>query len=207
MCRLRKTPPQAARDLYYLHAQLQVEASLVRQRMSNYVKRLAELFIVVRKPTRRCGLVDRYDVLTDVWDQHHQLPQLVQLHAGRRRRVGGAAHLFAFGAINFIFAFPAVLDRSVRPPQPAAASLPAEGRRTGGSGHVLLHPQRQQGAPRPSRVVHVPLRHLLLSWWRSCASPIARRCSRYRIARWAGASPWRASTSGARCSRSPSAAS
>lgn len=47
LCRLRKTPLQAARDLYYMHAQLEVEATLVK-RTSNYLKRFTELFTVPR---------------------------------------------------------------------------------------------------------------------------------------------------------------
>ena len=44
--RLRFSPVQAARDLYYIHAQLQVEAEIVGQ--SNYISRFAELFTIPR---------------------------------------------------------------------------------------------------------------------------------------------------------------
>jgi hypothetical protein len=44
--RLRFSPVQAARDLYYIHAQLQVEAEIVGR--SNYIKRVMELFTIPR---------------------------------------------------------------------------------------------------------------------------------------------------------------
>lgn len=47
LCKLRKTPLQAARDLYYMHSQLQMEASLVN-RTNNYLKRFTEIFTIPR---------------------------------------------------------------------------------------------------------------------------------------------------------------
>lgn len=44
--RLRNTELQAARDLYYIHAQLEMEAAFVKK--SNYVSRFWELFTVPR---------------------------------------------------------------------------------------------------------------------------------------------------------------
>jgi hypothetical protein len=44
--RLRFSPVQAARDLYYIHAQLEVEAEIVGR--SNYIKRVMELFTIPR---------------------------------------------------------------------------------------------------------------------------------------------------------------
>lgn len=46
LCRLRNTPLQAARDLYYVHAQLSVEADIIGK--SNYVSRFIELFTIPR---------------------------------------------------------------------------------------------------------------------------------------------------------------
>ena len=46
LCRLRNTPLQAARDLYYIHAQIQIEQSIIGQ--SNYVTRFIELFTIPR---------------------------------------------------------------------------------------------------------------------------------------------------------------
>ncbi|KAJ6187681.1 hypothetical protein N7519_002589 [Penicillium mononematosum] len=46
LCRLRNTPLQAARDLYYIHAQIKIEMELIGK--SNYVSRFIELFTIPR---------------------------------------------------------------------------------------------------------------------------------------------------------------
>jgi hypothetical protein len=46
LLRLRHYPLQAARDLYYIHCQLQVEASIVGK--SNYLTRFVQLFTIPR---------------------------------------------------------------------------------------------------------------------------------------------------------------
>ena len=46
LLRLRNSPIQAARDLYYVHAQLVIEHSVIGK--SNYVKRFTELFTIPR---------------------------------------------------------------------------------------------------------------------------------------------------------------
>lgn len=46
LLRLRFHPLQAARDLYYIHSQLQVEASIIGK--SNYVTRFVQLFTIPR---------------------------------------------------------------------------------------------------------------------------------------------------------------
>lgn len=46
LLRLRWTPLQAARDLYYIYAQLQVEADIIGK--SNYITRFMELFTIPR---------------------------------------------------------------------------------------------------------------------------------------------------------------
>jgi Sugar (and other) transporter len=46
LCRLRNTPLQAARDLYYIHAQIQIEQGIIGD--SNYVTRFVELFTIPR---------------------------------------------------------------------------------------------------------------------------------------------------------------
>jgi hypothetical protein len=46
LLKLRWTPLQAARDLYYIHAQLQVESDIIGK--SNYVSRFMELFTIPR---------------------------------------------------------------------------------------------------------------------------------------------------------------
>ena len=51
LLRLRNHPIQAARDLYYIHAQLEVEREFLGQ--SNYLSRFIELFTIPR--VRRYG--------------------------------------------------------------------------------------------------------------------------------------------------------
>ena len=46
LCRLRNTPLQAARDLYYIHAQIKIEQGIIGE--SNYVTRFVELFTIPR---------------------------------------------------------------------------------------------------------------------------------------------------------------
>ncbi len=46
LVRLRNNPIQAARDLYYIHAQLELEAEILGQ--DNYMKRFIELFRIPR---------------------------------------------------------------------------------------------------------------------------------------------------------------
>ena len=46
LLRLRNNPLQAARDLYYIHAQIQIEQALIGE--SNYVTRFVELFTIPR---------------------------------------------------------------------------------------------------------------------------------------------------------------
>lgn len=46
LLKLRNTPLQAARDLYYVHAQLIEESAIIGQ--SNYLQRFIELFTIPR---------------------------------------------------------------------------------------------------------------------------------------------------------------
>lgn len=46
LLRLRHHPIQAARDLYYIHCQLQIEASIIGN--SNYFSRFGQLFTIPR---------------------------------------------------------------------------------------------------------------------------------------------------------------
>jgi len=47
LLRLRNHPIQAARDLYYIHSQLELEADIIGK--STYATRFVELFTIVRK--------------------------------------------------------------------------------------------------------------------------------------------------------------
>lgn len=57
LCRLRNTKLQAARDLYYIHAQLMEESQIIGK--SNYFTRFIELFTIprVRRATLASGVV------------------------------------------------------------------------------------------------------------------------------------------------------
>jgi hypothetical protein len=57
LCKLRNTRLQAARDLYYIHAQLEVEREFATK--SNYVMRFVELFTIprIRRATVASGVV------------------------------------------------------------------------------------------------------------------------------------------------------
>ncbi|KAJ5605578.1 hypothetical protein N7510_008359 [Penicillium lagena] len=107
LCRLRKTPLQAARDLYYMHSQLQMEASLVN-RTSNYFKRFTELFTI---PRNRRAVVASFVVMMS---QQMCGVNIISYYSSSIFSSAGASTLaallfsFGFGAINFVFAFPAV---------------------------------------------------------------------------------------------------
>ena len=80
LCRLRHNPLQAARDLYYIHVQLEEEMKIVRT--DNYITRFMELFTISR--FRRATLApfcsDRQALYASL----------------------------GFGTVNFLFAFPAL---------------------------------------------------------------------------------------------------
>jgi hypothetical protein len=63
LCRLRNTPLQAARDLYYIHAQLEAEEILITEAglstKSNFFTRFVELVTIprVRRATQAAGIV------------------------------------------------------------------------------------------------------------------------------------------------------
>ncbi|OLN92178.1 putative polyol transporter 3, partial [Colletotrichum chlorophyti] len=81
LLRLRNHPIQAARDIYYIHTQLQVEAEIVGR--SNYAKRFLELFTIprVRSTIFKEAGTSEYNALLAS---------------------------FGFGMVNFLFAWPAI---------------------------------------------------------------------------------------------------
>lgn len=106
LCRLRNTPLQAARDLYYIHAQIQVEASLIGN--STYVKRFVELFTIPR--VRRATLAS----FTVMIAQQMCGINIIAFYSStifQQAKASPKEALFAswgFGLVNFLFAFPAV---------------------------------------------------------------------------------------------------
>ncbi len=106
LCRLRNTPIQAARDLYYIHAQIQEEADIIGT--SNYVSRFIELFTIPR--VRRATLASFVVMLA----QQMCGINIIAFYSSTVFVQAGAGTLQAllvswgFGLVNFTFAWPAV---------------------------------------------------------------------------------------------------
>lgn len=106
LCRLRNTPLQAARDLYYIHAQLLEEAAIIGH--NNYVTRFIELFTIPR--VRRATLAS----FTVMLAQQMCGINIIAFYSSTIFSLSGAGPLEAllaswgFGLVNFVFAWPAV---------------------------------------------------------------------------------------------------
>lgn len=106
LCRLRNTPLQAARDLYYIYAQIVEEAAIIGR--NNYVTRFAELFTIPR--VRRATLASFVVMLA----QQMCGINIIAFYSSTIFVEAGAGNLqallasFGFGLVNFVFAWPAV---------------------------------------------------------------------------------------------------
>ena len=106
LCRLRNTPLQAARDLYYIHAQIQEEADIIGK--NNYVTRFIELFTIPR--VRRATLASFVVMLA----QQMCGINIIAFYSSTVFVNAGAKPLTAllvswgFGLVNFTFAWPAI---------------------------------------------------------------------------------------------------
>ena len=106
LCRLRNTPLQAARDLYYIHPQILEESAIIGH--SNYVTRFFELFTIPR--VRRATLAS----FTVMLAQQMCGINIIAFYSSTVFSQAGASNLtalfasFGFGLINFVFAWPAV---------------------------------------------------------------------------------------------------
>ncbi|KAL5507358.1 hypothetical protein ACEPAH_6814 [Sanghuangporus vaninii] len=106
LLRLRNHPLQAARDLYYIHAQLQVEAEFIGK--STYISRFFELFTIPR--VRRATLAS----FTVMIAQQMCGINIIAFYSSTVFKEGGASEKGAllaswgFGLVNFLFAFPAL---------------------------------------------------------------------------------------------------
>ncbi|KAF3002955.1 hypothetical protein E8E13_004127 [Curvularia kusanoi] len=106
LLRLRFSPVQAARDLYYIHAQLQVEAQIVGR--SNYFQRCIELFTIPR--VRRATLASFVVMIA----QQMCGINIIAFYSSTIFRQAGASERealiasFGFGLVNFVFAWPAI---------------------------------------------------------------------------------------------------
>ncbi|KAL2008003.1 hypothetical protein VTN00DRAFT_7985 [Thermoascus crustaceus] len=106
LCRLRNTELQAARDLYYIYSQIQVEQEIAGE--SNYVTRFIQLFTIPR--VRRATLAS----FTVMIAQQMCGINIVAFYSSTIFQEAGASTTGAllaswgFGLVNFLFAFPAV---------------------------------------------------------------------------------------------------
>ncbi|EEP82542.1 hypothetical protein UREG_07407 [Uncinocarpus reesii 1704] len=106
LLRLRNHEIQAARDLYYMYAQIQVESQIIGE--SNYVTRFIQLFTIPR--VRRATLAS----FTVMIAQQMCGINIMAFYSSTIFEEAGASvtgALFAswgFGLVNFLFAFPAI---------------------------------------------------------------------------------------------------
>ncbi|KAF8503867.1 hypothetical protein JB92DRAFT_3084245 [Gautieria morchelliformis] len=106
LCRLRNTPLQAARDLYYIHSILTVEKDILTK--SNYVKRFFELFTIPR--VRRATLASFVVMIAQQMCGINIIAfysSTVFVQAGSSQKTALLSS-FGFGLVNFVFAFPAI---------------------------------------------------------------------------------------------------
>ncbi|KAF2719860.1 general substrate transporter [Polychaeton citri CBS 116435] len=106
LLRLRHHPIQAARDLYYIHCQLQVEARLVGK--TNYVTRFIQLFTVPR--VRRATVASFTVMIAQQMCGINIIAfysSTVFVRAGASQR-DALISSFGFGLVNFVFAWPAI---------------------------------------------------------------------------------------------------
>lgn len=106
LLRLRNTPVQAARDLYYIHAQIEEEAAIIGR--SNYFTRFFELFTIPR--VRRATLASFIVMLAQQMCGINIIAfysSTIFVNAGASTLVALLAS-FGFGLVNFVFAWPAV---------------------------------------------------------------------------------------------------
>lgn len=103
---LRNNPVQAARDLYYIHVQLELEYQYIKQ--GNYVKKFIELFSIPR--VRRATLAS----FTVMIAQQMCGINIIAFYSTLLFQQAGANKTEAllvswgFGLVNFLFAFPAI---------------------------------------------------------------------------------------------------
>ena len=105
-CRLRNSPLQAARDMYYAHAQLTAEFDVLKN--SNYFKRFYELFTIPR--IRRATLASWVVMIAQQMCGINIIAfysSTIFSNAGYSVKSSLLAS-WGFGLVNWAFAFPAV---------------------------------------------------------------------------------------------------
>ncbi|KAI9775686.1 MAG: hypothetical protein M1839_000953 [Geoglossum umbratile] len=107
LCRLRNTPLQAARDLYYIHAVLVAESKIAGD-VGNYFTRFIELFTIPR--VRRATLASWTVMIAQQMCGINIIAfysSTIFVNAGASAKNALLAS-FGFGLVNFVFAWPAV---------------------------------------------------------------------------------------------------
>ncbi len=105
-CRLRNSPLQAARDMYYVHAQLTEEFAVLQG--STYLSRFTELFTIPR--IRRATLASWVVMIA----QQMCGINIIAFYSSTIFSEAGYSTLnsllasWGFGLVNWVFAFPAV---------------------------------------------------------------------------------------------------
>lgn len=106
LLRLRNHKVQAARDLYYINAQIELEAAIIGT--SNYLTRFCELFTIPR--VRRATLAAHTTMIA----QQMCGINIIAFYSSTIFRQAGAGEMQAllaslgFGLVNFVFAWPAI---------------------------------------------------------------------------------------------------
>jgi hypothetical protein len=105
--KLRNNELQAARDLYYIHAQLRAEAHLVNTK-TKYVTRFIQLFTTprLRRATVASGTVMLAQQMCGI--------NIIAFYSSTVFEQAGADNIksllasWGFGLVNFVFAWPAI---------------------------------------------------------------------------------------------------
>ncbi|KAI6830121.1 MFS transporter [Hortaea werneckii] len=112
LCRLRNTPLQAARDVYYIQAQLDQEKKMIEEsglaKTDNFVNRCIELFTIprVRRATQASGIVMIAQQMCGI--------NIIAFYSATIFSAAGFSTRdsllvsWGFGLTNFVFAWPAV---------------------------------------------------------------------------------------------------
>ncbi|KAK4941172.1 hypothetical protein LTR10_018845 [Elasticomyces elasticus] len=112
LLRLRNSPLQAARDLYYIHAQLVQEEILVEESgvatNGNFFTRFIELFTIprIRRATQASGIVMLAQQMCGI--------NIIAFYSSTVFSQAGASYTgsllasWGFGLVNFVFAWPAI---------------------------------------------------------------------------------------------------